>query len=869
MTEVSVTKTDNLDSQIMQYACSLPYYTKYLAGKLLSGTEVTDNDINDAYAYFLEDAGLQEKKTRKSINITCDSISNSDCHKNLLLNSLCGVEGVNALVEKQTIEFSPNLTIIYGANGSGKSGYIRLLKQAFHSRTTEPIIPNIHLASGHKATKAIFEFKTDAAPYTLNYPTQKDKTEFKQFSIFDNKCVSIHLAKNRPEFRPAGLNFFADLTDAFRRLEEKIEKEVNTKKAPKDYAALFDGESAIREFMVNLSAKTKAADLKKMIPFTEADKTKRTELEGQKVQLQALKKDKEIGILTTNKKLLETLKTSIADNNKQLSAEALLAAQTAISDCITKDEIAKNEGLENFKTDTLENVGSAEWKAFIVAANKFAIQQGDNGGPYPRDIDTCLFCRQPISAEAKKLIESYWVFIKSQAEHNATAANGVLKATKAVYDGLKFDLLPDDAVLTTWLLENHPEQLKGIKASLLIQKTLAADISSDIEAKVINKRAAVVIETTPIDTIATSIDTAITKLQENDPSEDIKKLQTTITFLNHKEKLEQHISKIESYIDCLNWADSATKAAKDNISRLQVTRKEKELSGKYFNDAYAASFNQECEALDGHFGIDISHTGASGASYKQLFLKGKNQPSQILSEGEQKVISLADFLAEINLSEITRGIIFDDPVTSLDDERKCLIGNRIVNETAKKQIVVFTHDLVFVSTLISICEATKTLYACHWIEKRDDKPGHVFINSSPSFEKKYRNSTIPMAHYNDAKEATCPPDRREYLTKAGFTALRTCYEMLVISGMFNDVVQRFAERVSVDSLNEACFCRELADELQDGFYQCCQYMEGHSHSDKYAYKKPTIDNFMEEITRYDVIKAKIKAHKKEIKTPQA
>ena len=130
MTEVSVTKTDNLNSQIMQYACSLPYYTKYLAGKLLSGTEVTDNDINDAYAYFLEDAGLQEKKTRKSINITCDSISNSDYHKNLLLNSLCGVEGVNALVEKQTIEFSPNLTIIYGANGSGKSGYIRLTADA-------------------------------------------------------------------------------------------------------------------------------------------------------------------------------------------------------------------------------------------------------------------------------------------------------------------------------------------------------------------------------------------------------------------------------------------------------------------------------------------------------------------------------------------------------------------------------------------------------------------------------------------------------------------------------------------------------------------------------------------------------------------
>jgi hypothetical protein len=566
---------------------------------------------------------------------------------------------------------------------------------------------------------------------------------------------------------------------------------------------------------------------------------------------------------------LETLKSGITNNNKRLSTEALLAVQTDISDCITKDETAKNEGLENYKTEKLENVGNNEWKAFIIAAKEFAIQQGDAGAPYPRDKDACLFCQQPLSPEAKKLIESYWVFIKSKAEQEATAANGVLKTTKATYDGLKFDLLPDDAVLTTWILENHPEQLKAIRASLSTQKTLAADISSDIENKTKIKRAPFVIDTTAIDTMVTNIAANITKLQENDPSEDIKKLQVTITYLNHKEKLEQHINDIEAYIGNLKWADTAAKAAKDNISRLQITKKEKELSAKYFNDAYVASFNDECEALNGNFGIDINHTAASGASYKQLFLKGKNQPSQILSEGEQKVISLADFLAEMNLSEITRGMVFDDPVTSLDDERKCLIGNRIVSETAKKQVVVFTHDLVFVSTLISICEATKTPYACHWMEKRDDKPGHVFLNSSPSFEKKYRNSNIPMAHYNEAKESDCPPERREYLTKAGFTALRTCYEMLVISGMFSDVVQRFAERVSVDSLNEVCFSRDLADELQEGFFQCCQYMEGHSHSDKYAYKKPTLENFKEEITRYDNIKSKIKTYKKPVKAAQA
>lgn len=862
MAEVSVPKNDNLNSQIMQFAGSLPYCTKYLSSKLLAGMEITDDDINAAYTFFLEDANLKDKTTRPEIKITYDSVSNSNYHKTLFLNKLGNVEGVNALVENQVIEFSPKLTIIYGANGSGKSGYVRLLKQAFQSRTTEQILANIHIDSGHKATKANFEFTADKEPYAVAYPDQNDISEFKQFSVFDNKCVDIHLAKNKPEFRPAGLNFFADLTDAFKKLEEKIDKEATAKKTPKDYVSLFDGESVIRTFIVNLSTKTNIADLKKVTPFTEEDKKNRTELESQKVELQALKKDKEIGILTTNKQLLETLKITIGNNNKHLSAEAILAVKTVISDCITKDNTAKTEGLENFKTDKLVNVGSAEWKAFIIAANKFAVQQGDADGIYPKDKDSCLFCQQPLSAEAKKLIESYWIFIKSQAEQDSINANKVIKASKTLYDALKFDLLPDDGVLTTWLLENHPESLSSIKVNLLLQKTLAAEVSADLDAKISDKRNPVVIDTSCIDTIVGNIDTKIKELQENDPSEDIKKLQVTITFLNHKEKLELHLKPIEEYITGLKWSDTAVKAAKENISRLQVTKREKELSAKYFNDAYAAAFNDECEAMNGHFGIDISHTAASGASFKQLFLKGKNQPSQILSEGEQKVISLADFLAEMNLSETTRGVIFDDPVTSLDDGRKCLIGKRIVNETSKKQVVVFTHDLVFVSILISICESAKTPVVCHWIEKRDEKPGHVWLNNAPSYDKQYRNSTIPTNHHNEAKKDCCDPAQREYIIKAGFTALRTCYEVLVINDMFSNVVQRFDERVSVHSIGEVCFSREIADELQENFAQCCRYMEGHSHSDKYAYTKPTVENFLQEIQRYNTTKAKIKAYKK-------
>jgi len=317
--------------------------------------------------------------------------------------------------------------------------------------------------------------------------------------------------------------------------------------------------------------------------------------------------------------------------------------------------------------------------------------------------------------------------------------------------------------------------------------------------------------------------------------------------------LQQHISKIESYINNLKWAANAL-ATKKELNSRKVTEKEKELAAKYFNQSYMKAFNGECARMNGKFGIEISHTGTAGTSYRQLFIKGR-QPSLVLSEGEQKVISLADFISENSLSEVNRGLIFDDPVTSLDEERKLIIARRLVEESTKKQVIIFTHDLVFVSGLVTACEDLAAKFDCHWIENNGGKPGMVYLRNAPTFEKLYKKAGKAQQLYEEAKKSG--PEERENKLKNGFAALRTSYESLVVFDLFKGVVQRFNERVSVDSLSSVCFDRQVIDELIDSFYQCCRYMEGHLHSDKYAYRKPTAENLLEEITRFNNIKKKI------------
>ncbi len=59
------------------------------------------------------------------------------------LESLTIGAGVNAIKEGAQINFASGVTVVFGENGSGKSGFVRVLKRAAGLRTAEDILPNV------------------------------------------------------------------------------------------------------------------------------------------------------------------------------------------------------------------------------------------------------------------------------------------------------------------------------------------------------------------------------------------------------------------------------------------------------------------------------------------------------------------------------------------------------------------------------------------------------------------------------------------------------------------------------------------------------------------------------------------------------
>jgi hypothetical protein len=59
----------SLEDEIKFYSESLPYWAKYLSAKLFSMNGVTDEDIDQAFTFLLEDIGLKEKTNRIELTI--------------------------------------------------------------------------------------------------------------------------------------------------------------------------------------------------------------------------------------------------------------------------------------------------------------------------------------------------------------------------------------------------------------------------------------------------------------------------------------------------------------------------------------------------------------------------------------------------------------------------------------------------------------------------------------------------------------------------------------------------------------------------------------------------------------------------------
>ena len=142
------------------------------------------------------------------------------------LASIFHHRGVNALAEDQTLKFGSGLTVVYGDNGAGKTGYIRILKSACRARGQENILGNVVSGTTPLTPVVAIKYKVGAETDPREWGGSGEDEFVSRVSVFDTHCAAVYLTeKTDVAFRPFGLDLFDKLVKACKAVRARLESE--------------------------------------------------------------------------------------------------------------------------------------------------------------------------------------------------------------------------------------------------------------------------------------------------------------------------------------------------------------------------------------------------------------------------------------------------------------------------------------------------------------------------------------------------------------------------------------------------------------------------------------------------------------------
>ncbi len=819
-----------LKNQIISWLKSFDYWFQYAGNRLLEGESVTDELATIVYVLFKEDCGLKEKADeRKEINYNEIEVSSETVSEQLELQLIKDIENVNALATGQSIAINPNLTIIYGGNGTGKSGYIRLLNNAFSSRGDKQILPNVYNGTTTGLPCCKFTFQSDASIFDLEYPNDKDNVVFSQFSVFDSHSVRVHLEQdNKLNFTPVGFEFFEKILKLYGVITAKLRAEIIANQPNNDFDKHFINENPIQTEVINLGANTDVKKLKELGNYTEADAEKLTEL---------IEKWKELKALDIPKKIVELQKLQgqlIEFRKRQqaildlLKPEDIELYKSLIASYHKLRELAKQEGINSLQQYEIEELGSNEWRDFIKASKSYAIviaENKGNGTEYSNEIDNCLFCLQPLTDKENTLIKSYWKLLRSEAE---AELNRIIQKIREVEKKLK-GLAPAKFDETTTLFD----YVNLIYKPLAVKwKGLVTDSETVRQNLIINLSkltwdlpiTSFTDNTDDFENIVKHIKDTIEDLFKKNPSKELDVLEAQINYLKDKSLLNKLMQKILEFVLAHKWASRA-EGCLSVFNTRSITTKQGDLFNQYITEKYTSTFNIECEELNAPKVVNIVQRNAKVSTLRKLQVAGQIA-NNILSEGEQRAISIADFLTEAQLNPNNKGFFFDDPVNSQDHERRERIATRLVSLSKHRQIIVFTHDIAFFIRLKLIAENMGVNHEYTTIRKAGGIPGIIspelpwIVQPVGKRIKFLRNRLVQL------KKAENESSEDEYLlfAKSWYGLLRETWERTVEERLFKGVVERFSLGIQTHKLKKVTVTEEFLKDIETGMTESSNWL---------------------------------------------
>lgn len=822
-----------------------PWQSEIIAFAVDHG-KLSEADIDRVYADFLTPPAIEPVSIREAPDAAGPSTLS------LRLDRIDGLRGVNALPEDAALTFGPGLTVIFGRNGVGKSGFARVLANACFSRNKPEILPNVLDATAPESCSAQFHISLGGeAQEPIPFPQEIEIDVLRRITVFDSSVAKQHVSQPTPfEFRPRGFDVFTEMARAYAELSKRLEADTQLRRPVTDFAASFIGvPTTISTTVTDISATTDIATLRALATYGDAERVRLQQLDEQLTALRAKSQKEVLATLSEAKSDTEALAARLLALADEFSSET---AQQRTRLVTAADEAAASAALlgsDKFKRPFFRAVGSPEWEAFAKAAHSLGRKED---AAYPSLEDHCLLCERPLDQGSQSHMASLFAFVEGDTQKLATATQEALNSEIARLKGLQVPNFSAEARVRTHIHRLNPTTETVAEAvCAAMEATRDQEVESLVARKPVSGIVNVADACASLGALTATIDADMARLAAENIEASIASLDLERQTIRHREVLSQLLPQIETQIANLKWLANAD-ARRGGLNTRHITDKEKDLFARLATTSYRERFTQECEALDCKLPIELQTIGRSGQTMRALSIRGGHKPDTILSEGEQKAVALADFLTEVTLNPSAAGIVLDDPVTSQDFQRKKCIADRLVVEAEKRQVIVLTHDLIFLDQLLVAAEKAGIEPLTHWIQRdAEGRPGDVALGDCPDTDKTYKTTQRAKDALARAKALT--GKERATAIINGMGELRTTLEITVANRLLKETVRRWKEQIHVTALRNINWDNAKAEEICSLYEDLSRYIDAHSHSDEAAGAPPEIRDLEEKIAAVDTL----------------
>lgn len=567
--------------EIKAWLLTQPDWLQEAADRLLNQGRLHDQDIAAVADLLRTEKGQAVTTHRGFASLTkAPSVPGE-----LRLMSISDVQGIENLSPKAPLDFgSGNLVVVYGHNGSGKSGYTRILKRASGKPRAAPLKANV-FGDVPAARQCKLEFKDGQNTKASVWKADDQALDaLRAIDIFDSDEAQHYLTKESSAvYVPPLVFMFEQLAAGCDSVKQAIQAEqdklVSSLPAmPAEFAAT----DPARRY-AGLRPNMTAVEIDELTAWTQEHARQLTDLtERLKVV------DPEAVATQRRARKAQVLQIALALGKGQAAlGEAGVQAIRALQNAAKDKRLVATEATK-VNLAILDGIGQPTWHAMWRAARDYS-QLAYPERRFPvTDKARCLLCHQELQPDAQKRLQDFEAFVESKLEAEAKAAEEAYGTAIAA-----LPVAPTDDQLTTQCAAaalEDPEWLESLKAfwhaaRLASEALVAREVNrpavpvtteADLVARLEARAQALEAEAVQLDNDAKLFDRA-------KAAKDKLSLEAQLWVSQQKAAVITEVARRKAWNDFETWKGLANPR--------RVSMKASEVAEKVITESYVGRFN--------------------------------------------------------------------------------------------------------------------------------------------------------------------------------------------------------------------------------------------------------------------------------------